>query len=534
MPPFKANFRAMGGRGRHSIEVRRVRRLSRRIVVASIGLATLTATSVFAQQMRIDTSIDSKLTWTDNALFGVAAPKSDFVLNLQPRLAISGEGPRMRVAGTVEMAALTYLGGTRPSRLLPNADLTARVEPIGDLLFLEGQVRSSQEIENAFGARSESRGTATTHALRELRLSPYVNTVSGSGLHFGFRSDNVRTNESRKGGFEFELDAPSASGYFGQHSLFIAQDPRPVGWRVEAERSDTRYSDSLQPKVVLDVARLGVDYALEADLKIGVRGGYERNSFFAADALRPIYGVEVTWRPTPRTKLAAFEERRYFGPAWRLEFDHRMPFLAWSLLASRGTESATQGLLQLPASGNVAGLLDALFTTRFPDPIERAQKVREYMAQQGLPDSTQGATRLFSQRLSLATRGNGSVALIGMRSSLLVSGFYRRTTDAPEAGDLATGRSVNNNLQRGFDVILSHRVTPVVSFTVACDFSRSQALASVGTERTTQAGGRIGATVQLAPKTSLSLGGSAIKLVSNTLVSGHQISVYAGLNHSFR
>jgi uncharacterized protein (PEP-CTERM system associated) len=519
---------------RHPIEGHRLRRLAPGAVVASICLTTLTVTSVFAQQVRIDSSIDSRLTWTDNALIGVAAPKSDFVLNLQPRLAISGEGPRMRFAGTVEVAALNYLGGTRPSRLLPTADLTARVEPVDDLLFMEGQVRSSQEIENAFGTRSESRGTATTHAVRELRLSPYVNTVSGSGLRFGLRSDNVRTNESRKGGFEFELDAPSASGYFGQHSLSIAQDPRPVGWRVEAERSDTRYSDSLQPKVVLDVARLSVDYALDADLKVGVRGGYERNSFFATDSLRPIYGVELTWRPTPRTKLAAFEEERYFGSAWRLEFDHRMPFLAWSLLASRGTESATQGLLQLPASGNVAGLLDELFTTRFTDPIERAQKVREYMAQQGLPDSTQNATRLFSQRLSLATRSNGSVALIGVRSSLVVSGFYRRTTDAPEAGDLATGRSVNNNVQRGFDVILSHRVTPVISLTVACDFSRAQALASVGTERTTQAGGRVGATVQLAPKSSLSVGGTATKLVSNTLVSGRQISIYAGLNHSFR
>ena len=495
--------------------------------------ALLIGSGALAQQVRVDASLGSRLTYTDNALYGIAAPKSDFIIDLAPRLAVSGEGPRLRLSGSAELAALTYASGTRPSRLLPLADLTARVEPVDDFLFIEAQFRSTQEIENAFGARSESRSTATTHAVREYRLSPYIESASGSGLRYGVRSDNVRTNESRSGGFEFELDAPTASGYFGHHAAYVSQDPRPLGWRVEAERDDTRYSDSLQPSVTQDAVRVSVDYALANDIELGLRGGYERNSFFATDSVRPIYGFEVNWRPSNRTRLTAFEERRYFGQARRISFDHRMHSLAWSLLVTRGTQSATQGLFQLPATGNVAALLDALFTARFPDPAERARQVRLFMAQQSLPESTQQPTRLLSQRLSLVNSGNASIALIGVRNSLVLSGFFTRSVDAPEAGDLATGRAVNNNLQRGADLVFSHRLTPVVNLSVAANFSRIQALASVGAARTTEAGGRATVTFQLAPKTSLGLGGRASKIVSNTLVSSRQVSIFAGLDHAF-
>ncbi len=486
-----------------------------------------------AQQMRIDASIGSKLTYTDNALYGVAEPKSDFILEVLPRVVISGEGSRVRLAGTAELAALTYAGGTRPSRLLPLGDLIALVKPVDNFLFVESELRSTQEIENAFGARSAGRTDATTHSVRELRISPYVESATGGGLRYGVRSDNLRVQEARRGGFETQVDAPSSSGYFGHHSLHVSQDPRPFGWRIEAERNDTRYSDSTQPSVVQDTARAIVDYALAYDLDVGVRAGYERNSFFSTDRFRPIYGLEVKWRPSARTNLTAFEEKRYFGQARQFSFDHRMRVLAWSMLFSRGTETATQGLFQLPATGNVAALLDGLFAARYPDPAERARQVQLFIAQQGLPESTQQPTNLLSQRLSLVTAGNASVALNGARNSLVLSGYYRRTVDAPDAGGLATGRAFNNNVQRGAELALSHRLTPVVNVTIAGTFSRIQALASVGSERTTEAGARANLTFRLSPKTSLAVGGSANKVVSNTLVSGHQISIFAGLDHAF-
>jgi uncharacterized protein (PEP-CTERM system associated) len=492
--------------------------------------AALSVGAVRAQQWRLESSVGSNLTWTSNSLLGVDVAKPDVLIEVSPRLAIRGEGSRLRVAGSAELTSINYVKGTRSSRLLPTADVTARYEAVDDFLFIDSGVRVVQEIENAFGAQSLAGGAGETRNTTQLRIAPRIESAIGPGLRYSLRSENLRTREARAA---LAVDTPSGSGYFGRHSASITRDPAPLGWHVEAERTDTRYYDSLQPTLVLDVARAGVDYAITSDLSAGVHAGVERNSFFRVDRLRTIYGVDLNWRPSERTRLSAFGEQRYFGPGWRIEFDHRSPFLAWTLFLSRGTESAPQGQLELPATDNVAALLDTLFTTRFPNPADRAKQVQLFMAQQGLPTSTTRPTNLFSQRLSLATSARGSVALIGSRSSALLGLYYARVVDAPEAGDLATGRIINNNIQRGVDLTLTHRMTPTISASMAFDLSRIQAVASVAGDRTTQAGVRASVRLRLAAATAATFGGSVRKLASNVTPPGNQVSVFAGLEHGF-
>ena len=498
-------------------------------------LACATALALFAgaaqsQVWRVESSVGSNLTWTSNSLLGVDLAQPDVIVELSPRIAIRGEGARLRVSGSAELTSVNYVKATRASRLLPTADITGRYEAIDNFMFIEGGLRVSQEIENAFGAKSLAGGSGETRNTTQLRLAPRIESAISPGLRYSLRSENLRTWEARAA---LAVDTPSGSGYFGRHSVSMTRDPAPLGWHVEAERSDTRYYDSLQPTLVLDVARAGVDYAVNGDLSAGVHAGVERNSFFRVDRQRSIFGLSLNWRPSERTRLAAFQEQRYFGPGWRLDFEHRSPYVAWTMLFSRGTESAPQGQLELPASANVAALLDALFTTRFPNPVERARQVQEFMAQQGLPASTTRPTNLFSQRLSLASTARGTVAFTGARSSALLGLFYVRVVDAPEAGDLATGRIINNNIQRGADLTLTHRLTPTTSASMTFDLSRIQAVASVGNDRTTEAGARASVRVQLARATFTTFGGSARKLVSNVTPSGKQVSVFVGLDHGF-
>jgi uncharacterized protein (PEP-CTERM system associated) len=490
----------------------------------------LVAGPVSAQVWRLESTVGSNLTWTSNSLIGIDAAKPDLLLEVTPRIAIRGEGPRLRLAGSAELSSINYLQGTRSSRLLPSVDVTGRYEVIDNYFFLESGIRVTQEFENAFGAKSLTGGSGKTRDTTQLRITPRIESTIVPGLHYSIRSDNVRNWEARGG---LAIDAPSGSGYLGRHSFSIKRDPQALGWHVEAERTDTRYFDSLQPTLVLDVARAGVDYAISSELSTGVHAGVERNSFFRVDPQRSIYGFALDWHPSERTRLSAFEEQRYFGSGWRLDFQHRSPFLAWTALLSRGTESAPQGQLELPATDNVAALLDALFTTRFPDPIERARKVQEFMAQQGLPASTSRPTNLLSQRLSLATAARTSLALIGTRSAAVFGVFYSRVVDAPEAGDLATGRIINNNIQRGVDLTVTHRITATASASLAFDLSRVQAVASVASDRTTQAGARAAVRIQLARATATTFGASARKLVSNVATSGKQVSVFAGFEHGF-
>ena len=493
------------------------------------GLLLVASGPVFAQRWTVEPSVSSQLSWTSNSLLGAGAAQDDTVLDVRPRVTMLGEGSRLRIAGSAALNGITYLDRTRPSRVLPEGDLTARLEAIERWLYLEAAIRAAQTSSDPFGVRTDASSTSNTVTTTQARFSPNVETAIGPFMRYRIRSDNTWTKESKADAAA--AGAAGAGGYFGRHSMLLEHDPRPLGWRVEAARSNTRYDDDVTAPLVSDLARLSVDYSVAEDLSVGLRGGYERNNFVAREPHNTIYGAQARWQPTPRTRLTADGEQRFFGPAWSLGFDHRTPQFAMTVSASRAVQSAPQSLFEIPATGNVEALLQAMFTTRFPDPAERSRVVQKFMADQGLPSATLGAMSLYSQRLSLITSRSGSVGVTGSRNSLVLSGFYVRTEDVPDLVGLAAGLPANNNLQYGTGLTFSHRLAPTVSLGATVDWSRIRAL--VASELTTQRGARVQMSVQVAPKTSAVFGGRYRKLESTVSVPGHEGSVYAGLDHRF-
>ena len=185
----------------------------------------------------------------------------------------------------------------------------------------------------------------------------------------------------------------------------------------------------MQDDLTIDVARVIATYALTDELSVGLRGGYEQTNLVSCEDGCGIYGAEWRWRPSERTYLTGFVEDRFFGTGWNLAFTHRMPRLAWNLVLSRGIDTSPQQLFTLPASNNVQSLVDAMFTTRFPDPVERARVVQDFINQQSLATSTRGPTTIYAQRFSLVDSRIGSVAWLGTRNTVALSGFYVRTRD---------------------------------------------------------------------------------------------------------
>ena len=504
-------------------------RVTRGLFIAALGFASVSV--AWAQRWTIEPGFSSQLTWSSNSLLGVGPAQDDVVLDVRPRIAIRGEGARLRVSGAFALNGIAYLDRSQPTRALPEGDLSARLETIERWLYLETAVRAARTSSNPFGVRTEATSTTNAVTTTQGRFSPSVEAAIGPLVRYRIRSDNTWTKDSSA---DPTVAAPTgAAGYFGRHSASVEHDPRPFGWRIEAERSETRYDDGATAPLVSDVARLIVDYALTSELSVGTRGGYERNSFVVRDQNHGIYGGQVRWRPSERTLLSADGERRFFGSAWRLGFDHRAPQFAVGLSLSRGIQSTPQSLFEIPATGNVAALLDAMFTTRIPDPIERSRVVQKFIADQGLPSATLGATSIYSQRLSLVTSRSGSIGLIGVRNSLVLSGFYTRTEDVPDAVGLATGLINNNNLQYGAGLTFSHRLAMALSLSATIDWSRIKALDAAVADLTTQRGARVQLNLQASPKTGAVFGARYRKLESTVAVPGHESSVYMGLDHRF-
>lgn len=498
-----------------------------RLLAAMLALA---APAAFAQRWAGEVGITSQLTWSTDAGIGASGSERGTGLEVRPRIVVLREGGRLKVDGTAAVDAFLYGSGGRTSQVFPEADITAKLEAVDRLVFFEAAYRAALTSNNPFGARPEAGNADNRVAISQFRFSPVIEHTSAGGLHFRVRSDN--TWGTNVGGTEIP-GAVTGGGYFGRHGVLVEQPPRPFGWSGELERSQTRYRDPSIDPLVLDAARLRLLYALNEEFSAGLRFGREKSNFLLTENSGTLYGAEATWRPSTRTTLTAAAEKRFFGNGWRFAFDHRMPMLAWNLSFTRDVDTAPQSFFELPATDNVSKLLDEMFTTRFPDPVERLRIVRDFIAQQGLPSSTVLPTNIINERLSLVTSRNASVALIGTRNTIALNAFHVRTQDLLESGPLAATGSLNNNLQYGASVSLTHRLTPTAGLTALADWSRIRGLGAQAADATTQRGVRLQMNMQAGPKTSAFAGARLRKIDSTVTSEGREGAVFAGMDHRF-
>jgi len=481
-----------------------------------------------AQVWATEIGVGSQLELTSNAALGEAGGRGDTILSVRPHISLFREGAQFKVSGSASLDGIVYLNHTQSDRLQPQADLTASLKVVPRLLFLDADLRAYQTNVNPFGARQEPGSTSENSVTGvTARVTPRIEGTAGEHLRYLVRSSNAWLNES---GATATIVGSTSEGYFGQHSAFIERDPVPGGWRLEAQRSETRYRDSTLQPLVIDTARATVLYAPGADIRLGLHAGYERTSF---DENGAIYGIDAKWQPSPRTQLSAFGEHRFFGSSWRLAFDHRTPLFAWNILSSRTLETSTQSQIDLPPTSNLAALLDGMFSARFPDPAERARAVQDFITSRGLPTSTLQPIALRQQQLGILNLNLATVSLIGVRNTVSLSGYHSRRQDALDPSVIPSGGAATNNTQIGASAALTHQLTPSNSLVASADWSRITAPEEFGGDRTTQKTVRLQVNLRPAPRTILVFGARYRVLDSNTSVSGNEEAVFVGLDHRF-
>jgi uncharacterized protein (PEP-CTERM system associated) len=349
-------------------------------------------------------------------------------------------------------------------------------------------------------------------------------------LHFRARSDNTHTKNY---GEESAAFGAIDSSYFGFHTISLERDPVPLGWRIEAERKETRYQGEFVP-LITDIARGLVNVEVIDTLRMGLRVGAERNNFLTDPGWQAIYGGQLSWRPSERTVLDFDAEKRFFGNGVNLTFTHRMPWLTWDLRASRDLDTSPSSLFNLGPTDNVAALLDSILTTRVPDPADRASQVQNLISRLGLPASTTTVIPILAPRLSVVENASLGLAYVGVRNTIALTLGGARTRDALEEGPLATDSPLTNNLQRYATLAYTLRMTPTVTAGLTVTYSHVVSLDTATSAATTKDGSvRAQLAVQLTPKATALFAAQQRKLVSNVNPSGHGTSVLAALNHRF-
>jgi uncharacterized protein (PEP-CTERM system associated) len=488
------------------------------------------AAPAWAERIDIEPWVTARVTASDNAGLGLSTAGRDLITEATAGFRVRAEGARLSLIGSAALDSYLYARHTQGNDIVPTVDLTGRLVAVERFLFVEASARTSQTHIDPFGPGLSATSTANNTTLTQYRLSPYIESDPSSTLHFRARSDNTRTRDY---GLESaEVDAVD-SAYFGFHTISLERDPVPMGWRLEAERSYTRYQGEFLP-LITDVTRALVNVAVTDTARVGLRVGAERSNFLIDDGWTPVYGGQASWRPSERTTFTFDIEHRFFGNGMNLAFTHRMPWLSWDLRATRALDTTPRSLFGLPPTNNVAALLDAILTTQVPNPVERAGQVQDIISRQGLPASTDTAISILAPRLSVTENATAGLSFLGVRNTLALTLFVTRSRDALEEGPLATDDADTNNIQHGGTIAYALRLTPTATAGLTLTYSRIKSLDTATTaERTKDGTVSAHMTYQLAPKTTGMLGVSQRKLTSNTVPSGYETLAFALLDHRF-
>jgi uncharacterized protein (PEP-CTERM system associated) len=484
-----------------------------------------------------EVGISSSLTATDNANFDAAGSReSDIIFVLSPTLALRGEGRRLRVNGSLALSGVTYFNGSQDSSFAPTGVIAANLEAIERWFFVDASVSATRSIDNPLAPRPEGVSSFNRLNTTTTRVSPYIEREFPGDIRLRLRSDNTWTDTS--GG-----SLPREAAYAARHSLSLSREPRPFGWALEASRTDERSESGVDQVPAVDIARLRLRYAFDGQFAAGLRGGYERSRLFLDNQTVSFVGAELAWRPSERTRFEGFWEDRSFGSGWQASFTHRSPFVAWDVRGSRDLTSFAESFIELPATGDLAALLDSALRTRIADPIERARAVEDFISQRGLPRSLPGPINVFSDQVVVRTAQTATITLIGTRSTLALTGYSQRDeTPIGSTFVVLTGPATQLR-QTGAALAYSLRLSALATATASAGWSRTRDATGASVPGGLPAGATSGETRQrtyrvqfdyrIAPRTTGFVGGRHQQSDSDVVVDSRENAVFAGLAHRF-
>lgn len=480
-----------------------------------------------AQRSTIEPSIEAQATLTNNANYEAGAQReADLVFNVFPAVSFSRIGPRLRLGGSASLNLIGYADGTQTSRVLPQANVLANLEAVDQLFYIEAALRANQDVLNPFFPQSDEASTFNKYTYAQGRISPYLQSRLGDDWRYLVRSDNSYT-------YTTQTDTALSDSYYGRHAAELVRTPTPLGGSVRLQSDITRFKDQVADEQHLETAVATVNYAFTPQFMVGVRGGYERTNYTSDDFSGAIYGADLVWMLNPRTRLAGFWESRFFGPSYQMDFSNRTRRFATDLSFSRSVTTYPQLLLQLPTTGNVSGLLNAILVARFPDPLERSRQVQDLIDRQALPQSLDGAVNIYSQSTNVVTSGSGNFALVGVRNTLALNVYYTKTVLLPDAAIPSTFIGFNDSIQKGATLTLSHRLSPVTTLNAAAGRRETRGVQQSSGVVTDQYRVEVQANRQLTPRSSAFVGARYQQQdsTSTQIPDSNETAVFVGLFH---
>jgi uncharacterized protein (PEP-CTERM system associated) len=433
----------------------------RNIAVALVLNLALSPHAVAARWI-IDPRVTVRESYTTNASLG-GPGGADFVNEVRPGIRLDGSGLRFRAHLDYEASALLYLRGTVEDRWANFLNASGTVEAVERFFFVDANAVVSQNFISPLGIQpiEISSGTENRTETRSFSLSPYVRGQFRQAFSYELRNRHTWTTSDAN---------LLANAQTTQWNARAFSPIRLFGWALEYDQTRLVYDRLDRPERDSQLYRGRLYWQPNGEWLLSASAGRENNNYsLQGTRYYDIYGGALSWKPGPRTSVDLEYEQRYFGPYRRAHLFHRTRLTAWTLDYSRNASTYPQELLRL-APGNTAALLDAIFTARIPDPLERQAAVQQFLRTTGTPAFLANSLAFYTESIFLREALDASVGIIGVRNSITFTAFRSQSTrlsDTPGASTPDAFLPGDRIQQRGFSVRFSHRLAPFTTLSAA-------------------------------------------------------------------
>jgi uncharacterized protein (PEP-CTERM system associated) len=444
-------------------------------------------------------SLGASVAATDNAT--AAAPggaRSDLLGTARPRVEVRHEAARLKLLVDASLRLLGSATGRGPATARPDIDASAKAILVDDLVFLDASAQAIPTQVDPFGPRPDP--TSDTNARTERRFHVQPSLRARLAPHVDV--ELVRDDSLTRNGAGTTLDSSAHAT-----RLHLAREPLPFGAALEVSRFDGATRDANADRLVLETARLRLDWRPGLELQLDAEGGGDRTATSLGRTSGALYGIGLDWRPTARTILSAALEHRFFGNGGELHLRHRNPSTSVELSLGRLPALVSQALDSTHAASLQAGL-DAILTTRHPDQAARRALVDKAIAVQGLANPDTLPIDIAAPYPQMLTRFAASWTWSAPRTTVSAE-FHSQTARAMrDSGNPLTTRGAfgADSRQAGASVQIARRLDPRMSVTLLLERARITGLADQARQRSDQRSGRLWLTRTLDARSCANVG----------------------------
>ena len=415
----------------------------------------------------VSTSVSVSETLTNNANLSATDRRADLVSQVGPGLQLRSAAGWAQGFLNYSLVGVNYARGTSPDSLQQSLESAVKAQMLDHHLFLDANASISRQNISALGTQTPDSALHSGNQTQVASLTavPYLAGILAGNVAYRVGGDYTITHSSAG-----QIGDSRESGYNAH--LGTAQTTALIGWGLDVADDESDYSAGRTTTTRSAIGSLV--FSPDGEVQLTLRGGREGNDVQTLNLkYDTTYGGTLCWQPSDRTTLLLADDKRYFGDAYTVSFQHRTARTAWMIGGSRqvsnNSSAASQGQLM-----TAFDLVYMQLASRYPDPVTRANQALLELQALGLNPLVVIPAGFLTNAVTLNRDFSASVAYLGLRTSLLLSAQQSDTSRLDPLSTAVDSLSAGGTFRiRSIALSATHQLTPVSSANLGVSESRT-------------------------------------------------------------